>query len=98
MLSGAIFSNKEALQLGLINETTLNGEGHLVLTRVLHAFKECGPEAVRETKKWLNEISSCTWEEQKEKTTKLIAERRASAEGQEGLKSFLEKRSPSWKI
>lgn len=98
MLSGAVFFNKEAVQLGLVNETTLNGEGHHVLARVLHAFKECGPEAVRETKKWLNQLPNCSWVEQKESTTKLIAERRASPEGQEGLKSFLEKRSPAWKL
>ena len=29
-------------------------------------------------------------------TARWIAERRASAEGQEGLQAFLEKRKPSW--
>jgi methylglutaconyl-CoA hydratase len=31
-----------------------------------------------------------------EETLRLIAERRASAEGQEGLRAFLERRRPSW--
>jgi len=32
-----------------------------------------------------------------DETARITAERRASAEGQEGLRAFLEKRKPSWR-
>jgi methylglutaconyl-CoA hydratase len=37
------------------------------------------------------------WGKRRELTTRVIAERRVSAEGQEGLLGFFEKRDPSWK-
>lgn len=97
MLSGVVFNSHTAQQVGLVNEVAAAGEGHAAVQRVLHNYLQCGPEAVRETKKLLNNLSAMTWNQQKESTTTLIAERRASAEGQEGLKSFLEKREPTWR-
>jgi methylglutaconyl-CoA hydratase len=37
-----------------------------------------------------------SWSKKRADVTGLIAERRVSAEGQEGLQSFLEKRTPAW--
>lgn len=98
MLSGVVFTPEQAEDMALVNEVVAVGEGHLAQQRMLHHFLICGPEAVRETKKLLNVLPSLNWEAQKMATSKLIAERRASAEGQEGLKSFLEKRDASWKL
>lgn len=98
MLSGVVFNSHIAHQAGLVTEVVPQGEGHTAVQKVLHNYLQCGREAVRETKKLLNSLSSMTWDQQKEATSKLIAERRASAEGQEGLKSFLEKREPSWRV
>jgi methylglutaconyl-CoA hydratase len=97
MLSAVVFNPHVAQQAGLVTEVVPAGEGHNALQKVLHNYKQCGPEAVRETKKLLNDIGTMTWEQQRDRTTNLIAERRASDEGQEGLKSFLEKREPSWR-
>lgn len=97
MLSGAVFDVHIAQQVGLVNEIAVAGEGHTALQKVLHTYLQCGPEAVRETKKLLNRLPTLTWDEQKTATGKLIAERRASIEGQEGLKAFLEKREPTWR-
>jgi len=97
MLSGAVFGTEEALDMGLVHEVSGPGQGHLVLQSVLHQYKQCGPEAVRETKRLLDRISKVEWSAQKYETAKVIAERRISAEGQEGLRSFLEKREPAWK-
>jgi methylglutaconyl-CoA hydratase len=97
MLSGAVFNPQIAQQAGLVTEVAPVGEGHNVLQKVLANYKQGGLEAVRETKKLLHDIANMTWEQQRERTTHLIAERRASDEGQEGLKSFLEKRDPSWR-
>lgn len=97
MLSGSVFTAVTAQQTGLVTEVVPEGQGHIYLQKTLHNYKQCGPEAVRETKKLLNELLTLNWDQQREKTSKLIAERRSSAEGQEGLKSFLEKREPSWR-
>lgn len=97
MLSGKIFEAKEAIDCGIVNEMLAKGEAHHELQRIIHSFKECGPEAVRETKKLINDLADLNWEQQKDRTTRLIAERRVSTEGQEGLKSFLEKRAPAWR-
>lgn len=97
MLSGAVFNAHVAQQTGLVTEISPAGEGHVTLQKILHNYLQCGPEAVRETKKLLNKLDTLTWDEQKRATGKVIAERRASPEGQEGLKSFLEKREPTWR-
>ncbi|UYL08614.1 enoyl-CoA hydratase-related protein [Bdellovibrio sp. SKB1291214] len=97
MLSGAVFNPQVAQQAGLVTEIAPVGEGHNLLQKIIANYKQGGAEAVRETKKLLNDIANLTWEQQRDRTTHLIAERRASDEGQEGLKSFLEKREPSWR-
>ncbi|MEK2689141.1 enoyl-CoA hydratase-related protein [Bdellovibrio sp. GT3] len=97
MLSGAVFNPHIAQQAGLVTEVVPAGEGHTALQKVLANYRQVGPEAVRETKRLLNDIANLTWEQLRDRTTHLIAERRASDEGQEGLKSFLEKREPSWR-
>ncbi|KHD88656.1 MAG: enoyl-CoA hydratase [Bdellovibrio sp. ArHS] len=97
MLSGVVFNPHVAQQAGLVTDVVPVGEGHTAVQKIVHNYMQCGPEAVRETKKLLNDLNFMSWSQQKEATTLLIAERRVSAEGQEGLKSFLEKREPSWR-
>ncbi|MNY34682.1 enoyl-CoA hydratase [compost metagenome] len=97
MLSAVVFNPHIAQQAGLVTEVVPVGEGHTAVQKVLHNYLQCGPQAVRETKKLLNDLDSLNWHQQRDRTTTLIAERRASPEGQEGLKSFLEKREPSWR-
>lgn len=61
------------------------------------SFVDAAPQAVKATKDLLKKVSNSPWSVQKNITTQLIAERRVSAEGQEGLKSFLNKTTPSWR-
>lgn len=97
MLSGKVLSVTEAEALGLVHSLVPQAEMDQHLTGYLQALKDAGHEAVRETKKLLNEIQNLDWPSQKKKTAQVIAERRTSTEGQEGLKAFLEKREPSWR-
>ena len=97
MLSATVFNPHIAQQAGLVTEVVAVGEGHSALQRILQPYLQAGPEAVRETKKLLNSLEALSWKEQKEATAKVIAERRASPEGQEGLRAFLEKREPTWR-
>lgn len=97
MLSGRVFDNDTALRAGLVHQVVKAGQGQAELETLSLSWLEAGPEAARETKKLLNDLMHLDWEGQKDRTSKLIAERRVSSEGQEGLKSFLEKRGPSWR-
>ena len=96
MLSGSVFNAQKAKELFLVDEILGKEHTHHQLQSIIHHYKECGPLAVQKTKQLLKAIAE---EESptKELTTQLIAELRTSLEGQEGLKSFLEKRKPSWR-
>jgi methylglutaconyl-CoA hydratase len=98
MLTGEIFGTEEAIQSGLIHfaGSEVLVDSHLV--ELINSMCQNGPEAARSTKALLRSISETSeWSRKREMTTKVIAERRVSAEGQEGLKSFLEKRPPKWR-
>lgn len=97
MLSAVVFNAHIAQQAGLVTEVVPSGEGHVAVQKIIYNYKQGGYEAIRETKKLLNDLERMTWEQLRDRTSTLIAERRASSEGQEGLKAFLEKREPSWR-
>ena len=97
MISGRLFDAETASRAGLAHHIVPAGTGAAELERAALEWNEAGPEAARETKKLLQDLVILPWDQHRERTTKLIAERRVSSEGQEGLKSFLEKRTPSWR-
>lgn len=97
MLSGVVFDCEDAYLSGLIHQVVPTGEMAAALQSLVQTYAEAGPEAVRATKKLIDQVQSHSWAEQKKLTTQVIAERRVSAEGQEGLKSFFERRKPSWR-
>ena len=55
-----------------------------------------GPEALAVSKELARRMGRLPFDEALEEATGVIATRRASAEGQEGMRAFLERRSPSW--
>jgi methylglutaconyl-CoA hydratase len=97
MLTGRSFTAEEAHRLGLIQYIGDASEAEKYLQTVITYFQQAAPEAVRTTKRLIQSVPKLDWHRVKEVTTQAIAERRVSAEGQEGLRGFLEKRSPSWK-
>lgn len=97
MTTGKVFGPNEALRFGLVHQVVFKDGVEEALAAWITTLTEAAPQAVNETKALLNQINNLDEEKRKEKTISLIAERRVSAEGQEGLKAFLEKKSPSWK-
>lgn len=95
-LTAKVFRAPEARAGALINFCGTNSEVEFFLEETLKAIHQAGPEAVRETKKTHQAYSTINWKKTKTAVTKLIARRRVSAEGQKGLKAFLEKRTPQW--
>lgn len=98
MLTAEAFSAHEALEEGLVNYVGDEIGVQNFVGEILERFKFLGPEAVKDTKYLLRGLP--VWDEQKifQETTRVIAERRVSPEGQEGLSSFFEKRDPGFKL
>jgi methylglutaconyl-CoA hydratase len=98
MLSAMVFSAAKAQGLGLITEVAEDADSaNKLIQQIVENLFECGPEAVRATKALTRDVPSLLGNELKERTAKVISERRVSTEGQEGLKAFLEKRTPHWR-
>jgi methylglutaconyl-CoA hydratase len=83
-LTGERFDSATALRIGLVHDVAERPE--FVVDEVISALLECGPEAVREAKRLVREAP------RGHATAEIAAARRTSAEGQEGLRAFLDRR------
>ena len=91
------FDANEAKRIGLISEVTLDEqEMDKKKNEWTESILSGGPEAISACKKMIRDISFLNTEEALELSSKQLAERRASKEGQEGIKAFFEKRTPNW--
>jgi methylglutaconyl-CoA hydratase len=95
-LTARMLSADDALGAGLVNQVVgqedLDGAvEELVATLVANA-----PQAMTLCKDLLRHTERMSPAEAREWTAHMIARRRQSAEGQEGMAAFLEKRPPAW--
>ena len=98
MLTGEIFGAEQAERDGLVNFVGDEAAVKTFIKTAVDQFKKLGPLAVKDTKYLLANMHQWPEEKRFKETTRIIAERRVSDEGQEGLASFQEKRSPSWHL
>ena len=87
-VTGERFDADTALRIGLVHEVTDDRDA--ALGRVLGELRTAGPRAARHAKRLVLDRPDGP------ETARLIAERRTSEEGQEGLRAFLERRPPAW--
>jgi methylglutaconyl-CoA hydratase len=87
-LTGERFGAEDALRIGLVSE--ISEDAGERAEAVLRDIAAGGPVAVREAKKLVRERPTGV------DTAHIAAERRTSEEGQDGLRAFLERRSPGW--
>ena len=88
-----------ARDIGLLHEVATPEELDGRVEGIVTALLQAGPEALAAAKKLvvMTEVASADEREAlKRETAALIARLRVSAEGQEGLSAFLEKRKPGW--
>jgi len=90
------FSAQQALALGLAHEVTPAAELDAAVERVIEAVLACGPRAVASSKALVSAVATLPPAEAREYVIGAIAAARTGAEGQEGLRAFLEKRQPAW--
>src|SRR5262249_51884228 len=95
-LTGERFGPDVALRVGLVQEVEAFDLAGAVHKRV-EAALACGPHAIIAIKNLLRYIEGRLPSSVAEETVACIADLRVSSEGQEGIRAFLEKRSPSWK-
>lgn len=96
-LTAERFKGAEAKRIGLVSDTvTDESELGPWIENVAESILANGPEAVAAAKVMIREVRGFDWDRAAKITTEQIAKRRISAEGQEGMKAFLEKRSPNW--
>jgi methylglutaconyl-CoA hydratase len=96
-LTAERFDGEEARRIGLASEV-VDDEAAMDawIAGIIEHIRGNGPNAVAACKQIMGEIQPFQWEKAAKMTTERLAEIRVSPEGQEGLKSFLEKRKPSW--
>ena len=97
MLTGRKISGKEAEMLRLVNKSVHEDELDELVNSTISLLKTSGPKAVSHCKKLIDDIcNNFTLEKAYDKTAYLIADIRASEEGQEGMAAFFEKRKAGW--
>ena len=91
------FSAADAKSLGLINDVVPADQLDTAIDNLLDGLLANGPEAVKAAKQLVADFAGRPINEALvEESCKRIASIRVSAEGQEGLDAFLNKRSPGW--
>ena len=97
-LTGERFSAEEALRAGLVHAVVPEEDLDAEVEKTLDALLLGGPEAHAVSKELARTMGRRPLDEALADAAGIIAARRASAEGQEGMKAFLERRSPSWAV
>lgn len=96
-LSAEVFDVNEAARIGLVQKIVREDELAEQAQAIVSNWLAMGPEALRQTKALIQRVSPASIDDETVRfTQELIAGIRVSAEGQEGLAAFFEKRKPAW--
>lgn len=94
-LTAEVFDAEEALRIGMLS--ILTDKLDETIDGLLQHLLAGGPEAMKKIKELIRAVASRPLDDALvADTAKRIAEIRVSAEGKEGIASFLEKRKPAW--
>jgi methylglutaconyl-CoA hydratase len=98
MLTGRRFTAGEAARFLLVNKIVEIGEMEEALQAYVKELIAAAPNALARCKKLIHDVAGQQHQgrELMDETARLIASQRASAEGQEGIAAFFEKRKPNW--
>jgi methylglutaconyl-CoA hydratase len=95
-LTGARFGAARAKEIGLAHAVVPSADLDATVAEYVREILAAGPEAVAAAKGLVRDVWGRSIEDVMAVTASAIAARRVSPEGQEGLRAFLEKRTPGW--
>ena len=95
-LTGERFDAEQARDMGLVRAVVPETELDAAVGERVGELLLAGPCAIAEAKALIREVSGRRVEDVQSDTVERIASIRASEEGREGLRAFLEKRKPRW--
>lgn len=95
-LSAEVFGAREAVRMGLAHEAVPAAELSVKADVMAANILKCGPNAVRAAKALLPRLAPLGLNQRIGLAVETLVRLRCSAEGQEGLAAFLEKRAPQW--
>ena len=96
-LTAERFGAAEALRIGFVHEVVAAEALDGKVDEIAKALASAGPEAVKACKRLVQDVAGADiTDELIARTVEGIADIRASAEGREGVQSFLAKRKPGW--
>jgi len=97
MLTGRRINGREAESFKLVNKSLSASELESHVNAVVELLLSSGPKAISQCKLLIDQVNNhITLDEALTFTAKMIADIRASEEGQEGMAAFLGKRKPKW--
>jgi methylglutaconyl-CoA hydratase len=94
--TGIRFDARRAYEVGLVEAVEEPAGLDAKMSFYLDAIVAGGPHAVNAAKRLAREVAGRSPAEVREKTVERTAGIRVSDEGQEGMRSFLERRKPKW--
>ncbi|WP_395673237.1 enoyl-CoA hydratase-related protein [Phenylobacterium sp.] len=96
--TGRVFDAAYAEHIGLVTETVADAVGlDAVQARIAADARACAPGAVEDSKRLVADVHGRAIDRQlMDLTAHRIAAARVGAEGQEGVRAFLEGRKPAW--
>ncbi|MEU1385339.1 MULTISPECIES: enoyl-CoA hydratase-related protein [unclassified Nonomuraea] len=95
-LTGEVFDAATAARIGLLTRAVPEAELDATVHHYAGMLARGGPEALAITKRLVREVPAVSFEEGLRRMSELSAERFTSAEGQEGIAAFMDKRPPKW--
>lgn len=95
-LTGERFDPQRARDLQLVHEVAPPEALDAVVDAKVQLLLTSGPEAMAEVKKLVRMVPQVDPKKLKRYTAELIADLRASSEGQDGMNAFLKKKDPKW--
>ncbi len=100
MMTGRKFSAEEAYRFLLVNQMFSDERKEECVTGIVNQLLSSAPQALKACKTLIRTVVHLQGhkEELTKFTTKQIADRRASEEGQEGFAAFFAKRKPNWML
>jgi methylglutaconyl-CoA hydratase len=95
-LTGERFGAPHAAAIGLVHEVVPAAELDAAVDAIARELESAGPSAVGAAKALISEVRAVSYDQTRALTARAIAKLRTSAEGQEGLRAFLERRGAAW--